>query len=72
MSRFNYIAFDLVSNQKQEGFKRMFEMIEAFAAEHLPESRERSLLVTGLEQAYMWTGKAIRNEQLAREGNPNA
>jgi hypothetical protein len=64
--RFSYIRYDEKSVEKQEKFKKLFEEIEVFAEEVLENSREKSLLLTGLEEAYLWTGKAIRNEQIKR------
>lgn len=64
--RFNYVQYDKISTKTQEEFKEMFEKLEKFANEALPDSREKSLFMTALEEAYMWTGKAIRNEQIKR------
>lgn len=64
--RFSYVVFDDQSVEKQETFKHLFEDIEEYADQSLPESRAKSLLMTGLEVAYMWVGKAIRDEQIAR------
>lgn len=64
--RFDYVKYDPTAIGKQEAFKQMFEAIEKFALDALPESRPRALLMTALEEAYMWTGKAIRDEQIAR------
>lgn len=61
--RFSYVRYDAQSIQKQEAFKAMFESLEAFASVNLKPSRPLSLLMTALEEAYMWTGKAIRDEQ---------
>jgi hypothetical protein len=64
--RFSYVKYDVQSTDKQETFKQMFEDIEEYAEQNLEESRARSLLLTALEEAYMWTGKAIRDEQIKR------
>lgn len=48
----------------------MFESIERYASEHLVEGRAKSLLLTHLEEAYMWTGKALRDQQIARNSHP--
>jgi hypothetical protein len=53
----------------QEEFKSLFEQIETYADLNLADSRAKSLLMTSLEEAYMWTGKAIRDEQIARGGD---
>lgn len=65
--RFSYVKYDEQSIQKQETFKQMFEAIEDYANLALTDSRPKSLLMTALEEAYMWTGKAIRDEQIARD-----
>jgi hypothetical protein len=64
--RFTYVKYDEVSTEKQETFKKLFEEIERFAEVSLKDSREKSLFMTAIEEAYMWTGKAIRNEQIMR------
>lgn len=66
MSRFDYVQFDEKSKRLQEALKTMFDDIDKFVEHEFQESREKSLLMTGLEQAYMWTGKMIRNDQLKR------
>lgn len=63
---FVYVKYDEQAMQKQEAFKAKFEELEKMALELLPHSRPRSLLLTGLEESYMWVGKAIRDEQIAR------
>lgn len=68
--RFSYVKYDSVSEHKQEVFKNKFADIEKFANEALPDSREKSLFLTALEEAYMWTGKAIRDQQIARDSQP--
>jgi len=70
-SRFDYVKYDEISVDKQETFKHFFEDIEAYAMDALPDSRARSLLLTALEEAYMWTGKAIRDDQIKRVASPH-
>lgn len=67
---FSYVKYDYQSIQKQETFKQMFEAIEDYANLTLKDSRPKSLLKTALEEAYMWTGKAIRDEQIERDSQP--
>ena len=64
--RFDYVKYDAIAIEKQEGFKQMFGMLEKAADDMLPNGRARALFLTALEEAYMWTGKAIRDEQIAR------
>ncbi len=66
--RFSYVKYDKIAIAKQERFKAMFECIEEYAKDNLSATRERSLLLTALEEAYMWAGKEIRNEQIIRNG----
>jgi hypothetical protein len=66
MSRFDYIRYDDFAMKKQEIFKSLFEKIEAAANDLLNDSRAKSLLMTALEESYMWSGKAIRDDQITR------
>ena len=61
---FKYVKYDSESVAKQEAFKAMFEAIEDYANLTLTDSRPKSLLKTALEEAYMWTGKALRDDQM--------
>ena len=67
--RFSYIKYDESSTKLQENLKSQFEAIEALVTP-LPEGRYKSLCLTALEEAYAWTGKAIRDDQIAREVLP--
>lgn len=64
--RFDYIRYDDFSKNLQEDFKKKFEAIEMNAMMQLSDSRARSLMLSRLEEAYMWIGKAIRDMQIAR------
>lgn len=68
--RFSYVKYDEKSAAIQEEFKRRFEDLEGFAEKYLDDSRPRSLFLAALEEAYMWTGKAIRDEQIKRGSQP--
>lgn len=65
--RFSYVAYDKAAQEKQQAFKKAFEELEALADSTLKTSRPKSLFMTSLEEAYMWTGKAIRDEQIERD-----
>lgn len=67
--RFSYVKYDEQSTAAQETIKQQFEVLEALV-DALPDSRAKSLCLTALEEAYMWTGKAIRDAQIARESQP--
>lgn len=64
--RFSYVKYDDKAQHDQEHFKKLFESIEEFANSILMDGRAKSLVMTHLEEAYMWTGKAIRDEQVKR------
>lgn len=67
--RFSYVKYDAQSAAGQETIKDAFEVVEALV-DALPNSREKSLCLTALEEAYMWTGKAIRDIQILRNSQP--
>lgn len=68
-SRFSYVKYDQQSQDLQQALKQKFEEIETICNTHLTPTREQALILTNLEVAYMWTGKAIRNAQVARTGD---
>jgi len=63
--RFAYVKYDEQSVRAQETLKDHFMSLELLV-DALPDSRAKSLVMTHLEEAYMWTGKAIRDEQIKR------
>ncbi len=65
---FKYVKYDNARAAKQEAFKEKFEDLESLAHELLEPGRYKSLFLTGLEEVYMWCGKAIRDEQIAATG----
>lgn len=69
MSRFDYVKYDQRAMNIQAEIKTKFEEIEAYVNEFLPDGRAKSLLMTSLEETYMWAGKSIRDDQVARNGS---
>lgn len=69
-NRFSYVKYDAESTRAQEAFKLNFETLEILV-DGLPDGRAKSLCLTALEEAYMWTGKAIRDAQIARGPQPD-
>lgn len=63
--RFSYVKYDEDSIQQQEKAKKMCEEMEQFI-DSLGKGRPQSLALTALEETYMWIGKAIRDNQIAR------
>lgn len=64
--RFDYVRYDDEAVQKQGEFKALFEQLEAKVDELLEKGRASALVHTKLEEAYMWVGKSIRDEQVAK------
>jgi hypothetical protein len=65
--RFNYVKYDEQAMKQQEELKVAFEGIEALCNK-LEDGRAKSLVMTKIEEAYMWTGKSIRDSQIKRGG----
>jgi hypothetical protein len=66
-SRFDYVQYNPQSKRLQAQFKERFTEL-AFAIEALESPRPVVLALTTLEEAYMWVGKAIRDQQII-DGN---
>jgi hypothetical protein len=64
--RFNYVAYDAFAKASQANFKELFDLVADTIEITIAPGRARSLALTHLEEAYMWVGKAIRDEQLDR------
>jgi hypothetical protein len=69
MSRFDYVKYDTRAASHQADFKAEFESIEIMIVNRLGVGRAQSLALTALEETYMWIGKAIRDDQVARGGD---
>ncbi len=65
---FDYVAYDEHAAKQQAFFKEQFISLE-LAIGGLAPGRATSLVKTKLEEAYMWVGKAIRDEQIKRNGS---
>lgn len=75
MNRFDYVAYDEQANALAGEFKGAFVDLEAKIESHFasPKSagvaRYKAMLLSKLEEAYMFVGKAIRDDQIARNGS---
>lgn len=69
MSRFDYVKYDPPAVELQNEFKSDFEALAVMVEEKLPKGRAQALVLTKLEEAYMWVGKAIRDKQIERNGS---
>lgn len=68
MSRFDYVKYDEQACKKQEVFKEKFVTLAELVEQNLKPGRAQSLVLTKLEESYMWVGKAVRDEQTLRNG----
>lgn len=67
--RFSYVAYDQYAKHQSEQFKAKFEELEQLTLISLADGRPKSLVLTKLEEAFMWVGKAIRDQQIASGGD---
>jgi hypothetical protein len=65
--RFSYVKYDDQAMRRQQDLRQAFENLEELGNQ-LIDGRAKALFFTKLEEAYMWTGKAIRDDQIARTG----
>lgn len=66
--RFSYVKYDDDIANDQKLFRECFETLEKSIESLLPPGRYQSLALTGLEEAYAWIGKALRDKQCERNG----
>lgn len=63
---FDYIEWNALSQKNFDDIRDATEVLEELILHRLTSSREKSLAMTNLEQTFMWVGKAVRNDQLAK------
>lgn len=68
-SRFDYVKYDNASQVDQEEAKHHCMVLEGFINENIECGRSKASALTKLEECYMWIGKGIRNDQIARNGS---
>lgn len=64
-NRFDYVKYDAESEAQQKAFKDMFAHL-ASQVEMFKPGRAQALVLTKLEESYMWVGKMIRDQQISR------
>lgn len=69
MSRFDYVKYGASASNIQESFKKICISLESGIDLYLKAPRAKALALTKLEECYMWIGKAIRDDQLAKYGS---
>lgn len=67
LKRFDSVLLNEQSAELHAEFKALFETLALDIKTRLDPSREKSLALTRLDEAYMWTGKAIETDQLRYE-----
>ncbi len=67
-NRFDYVKYDSNSTQAQANLKAKFTDLEEEINREIVDGRAKALVMTNLEQAYMWCGKGLRDDQLKRTG----
>lgn len=60
--RYEHIEFSVFQHNLHLKFRSLFKTIEK-ELDHIAPGRARSIVLTKIEEAYMWVGKAIRDEQ---------
>ena len=68
MSRFDYVKYDSDAMEIQKIFKQSMENLEMDINHFLVSPRAKALALTKLEEVYMWIGKAVRDDQISRNG----
>jgi len=68
MSRFDYVKYDEKAQKEQDDSKVLVQGLERLV-NGLGAGRAQALAITKLEECYMWIGKAIRDEQIKRNGS---
>lgn len=66
MSRFDYVKYDEKAATHQAFLKQKMTELETSINNLINCPRSKALALTKLEEAYMWVGKGIRNDQLDR------
>lgn len=67
---FDYVAYDEEASELQKQAKEKFRDILDWSEYCLEDApRALALVKTKLEEAYMWVGKAIRDDQISRNGS---
>lgn len=69
MSRFDYVKYDEQASITQGIFKQKVSNLEGLIETQLESPRAKALAITKLEECYMWIGKAIRDDQIIRNGS---
>jgi hypothetical protein len=67
--RFDYVKYDGIAGTTQASAKELCESLEKYVEAALLPGRAKALALTSIEECYMWIGKAVRDEQIKRNGS---
>lgn len=67
-NRFDYVKYDTAATQTQLALKEKISELAALVETTVTAPRAKALVLTKLEEAYMWIGKGVRDDQIARNG----
>ncbi len=69
-SRFDFVKYDEKAAELSNKYKAKFQELEDSIARDLgPGKRSYATAMTKIEEAFMWVGKAIRDQQIDRNGS---
>lgn len=68
-SRFAYVKYDTERMFEQAQIRKAAEEMEALIEQHVPAGEHRDRALEALEVSYMWTGKGLRDKQIALNGS---
>jgi hypothetical protein len=68
MSRFDPVDYDQEAIEESNKAKELCRDLDHFIEVHVKNGRPKSMALTKLEECYMWIEKAIRDDQISRQG----
>lgn len=69
MSRFDYVKYDEKAAKAQAVLKNVFQDAESMIDAFLVPGKHKNDALKALEEAYMWCGKDLRDQQILRNGS---
>lgn len=69
MSRFDYVKYDEKATKDQAILKCSFQDVESMIDAILVPGKQKQDALKALEEAYMWCGKDLRDQQIIRNGS---
>jgi hypothetical protein len=67
-NRFDCVEYDEMSTLQQRNCKTKFMDLAEYIETLFGNSEQGKLALVKLEESYMWIGKSIRDDQIARTG----